>query len=455
MERLKSGNEELDAILGGGLPRNAIHVIMGVPGTGKTILCEQICFANASPGRPVLYVATFSEPLQKLVGYLQEFSFADVEKLGSEVVYEAIGESVLAAPERVAERVDELVRQHRPKVIVIDSFKALADLMPDRTAWRRTLDAMAGTLTAYDATTLWVGEYTADMMSVLPEFAVADGIVELTRTQRASRDERFVRVLKLRGSDFLAGSHAVHLGRDGIAGFQRLVTPSAPPSYRPVLERVTSGVAHLDEMIASGWLRGTSTLVAGPSGAGKTAIGLHFLKAGVEHGEPGLLASFQENPTQLARTMTNFGWSPEKIMGPGKLEQLYTSPVELQLDSVANEIVRRIGRDGVQRIVVDAVSDLEKNAPDLQRYREFLYSLTQLLAHHNVTSMLLVESAGAFPERSITGYEVSYLSDNIMLLEMSLRDDLARTIRILKSRGSAHEGRRHALRITQGGIAVE
>jgi circadian clock protein KaiC len=455
MERLTTGDRELDEILGAGFPANAIHVIMGAPGTGKTILAEQLCFANASPDRPILYLATFSEPLQKLVGFLQEFTFARPEKLGTEIVYEYVGEDLLATPERVPERVQELLTLHRPKIIVIDSFKALADLMPDRSAWRRALDAIGGMLTAYDATTFWVGEYTAAMMSDLPEFAVADGIVELTRVERGSRDERFLRVLKLRGSAFLAGNHAVHLDRNGLAAFRRFMTPGAPPDYRPVFERLKSGISGLDSMIATGWLRGTATLVAGPSGAGKTSVGLHFLRAGVDHGEPGLLASFQENPTQLARMMAQLGWEPAKLVGPGKLDHLYTSPVELQIDAVAHEIVRRIERHGVKRVVIDAVTDMEKGAGDPLRYRDFLYSLTQMFAARNVTSMLLVETAGVFPGHGITGYEVSYMSDNILLLEMVLGDDLTRTIRILKSRGSAHDGRRHPLRITQSGVSVD
>jgi circadian clock protein KaiC len=455
MERLTTGNGEVDKILVGGFPSNAIHVIMGAPGTGKTILAEQICFANASPGRPILYLSTFSEPLQKLVGFLQEFSFAKPEKLGTEIVYEYIGEDVLTAPERVPERVQELLTLHRPKIIVIDSFKALADLMPERSNWRRTLDAIAGMLTAYDTTTFWVGEYMAGMMSDLPEFAVADGIVDLTRTERGSRDERFLRVLKLRGSGFLAGHHAVHLGPDGIEAFRRFITPATPPDYRPVFERLKSGISGLDDMVATGWLRGTATLVAGPSGAGKTSLGMQFLMAGVDEGEPGLLASFQESPTQLMRMMSSLGWEPDKVLGPGKLDHFYTSPVELQIDTVANEIVRRIARDGVKRVVVDSVSDLEKASADPLRYRDLLYSLTQLFAAHNVTSMLLVETVGLSPEHRVTGYEVSYMSDNILLLEVLLGEDLTRTIRLLKSRGSEHDGRRHQLRITRSGVAVD
>ncbi len=179
MNRLKTGNDELDAILGGGFPANGIHVLMGSPGAGKTILAEQLCFANASAGRPILYVATFSEPMQKLVGFLQEFGFTVPEKLGTEIVYEYIGENVLTEPERLPERFQELLTQYRPKIVVVDSFKALADLMPDKSAWRRTLDAIGGMLSAYDTTTFWVGEYSSEMLSVLPEFAVADGIVDL------------------------------------------------------------------------------------------------------------------------------------------------------------------------------------------------------------------------------------------------------------------------------------
>ena len=454
MDRLKTGNDELDAILGGGFPANGIDVLMGSPGTGKTILVEQLCFANASPGRPILYVATFSEPMQKLVGFLQEFTFTVPERLGTEIVYEYIGENVLAEPERMPERFQELLTRYRPKIVVVDSFKALADLMPDKGAWRRTLDAIGGMLSAYDTTTFWVGEYSSEMLSALPEFAVADGIVDLVRTQRGTRDERFLRVLKLRGSESLPGDHPFRLDRGGLQAFRRFVTPDLPADYKPRLERVPSGIAHLDEMVATGWLRGTATLVAGPSGAGKTSIGLHFLKAGVEDGEPGLLASFQENPIQLARMMTSLQWKPEQMVRRGAIDHFYTSPVELQIDAVAHEIVQRIDRGGIRRVVIDAVSDLEKSAHDALRYRDFLYSLTQALAVRNVTSMLLVETAGLLSGEGLTGYEVSYMSDNILVLEMLLGDDLTRTIRIIKSRGSRHDGRRHGLRIAEDGIEV-
>lgn len=452
--RLTSGNAELDEILGGGFPRNAIHVIMGPPGSGKTVLTEQLCFANAAPERPVLYLVTFSEPLQKLVGFLQRFEFANVDLLGREVVYEYVGEDLLAAPERVAERVAELVTRHRPRIVVIDSFKALADLMPDRSAWRRTLDGIAGLLSAYETTTFLVGEYASEMLTHLPEFAVADGVLELSREERGSRDERYLRVLKLRGSSFLAGRHPLRLGRDGIQAFRRFVTPPTPPEYRPAADRLRSGIAGLDDMIATGFLRGTVTLVAGPSGAGKTSLGIRFLQAGAAEGEPGLLVGFQESPAQLVRAMGALGADAEETRCPWSFDHFYSSPVDLQVDRVAHEIVARIDRQGVRRVVIDAVSDLEQGAADHVRYRDFLYALTQHFAARDVTSMLLVETAGLFTGQGVTGYQVSYMSDNIILLGMELGDELTRTLRVIKSRGSRHDGARRRLRITDSAMEV-
>lgn len=453
MDRVSTGNPAVDRILKGGFPARSINIIMGAPGTGKTILAQQLAFAHGGD-RPVLYLTTVSEPLAKVVTYLQEFSFVDPLQIGGRVLYESLAEALAGDAEHLEETVGELIQRHRPAIIIIDSFKAMADLVPDRARWRRILFGLTGLLTAYDATSFWLGEYGAETISDLPEFASADGIVELFRRQTGSRDERYMRVIKLRGSGFLPGDHFFRIGPSGLEVFVRLVTPSTLESYTPVAERVASGVSGLDQMIEAGWLRGTSTIVAGPSGAGKTALGLHFLRAGVEQGEPGLLVNFQENPTQLSRIVAAFGWNPSELLRPGKLEQVYTSPVELHIDSIVTGVFRRIEEGHVRRVVLDSLGDMEQTAPDARRHREYVYTLTQYLATRAVTSIMTLEAPSTHESLGSTGREISQMSDNLLFLGMQLGDDLTRTIRVLKSRGSAHDGRRRSLGITTAGLQV-
>jgi len=456
LERLSTGNDQLDRVLAGGFPRHSVNIVMGLPGTGKTLLAEQLAFANATVERPALYLTTLSEPLTKVVSYLQEMSFADVGRIGSEVLYESLVEVLRDNPQALVDRVAELVQQHRPGVVVIDSFKAVMELMRDPLHWRNLVFDLAALLGAYELTAIWVGEYPGDAVASLPEFAVADGILELQRRQVGSRDERFLQVVKLRGSGFRDGRHAFRIDRGGIKVFPRLVGPSVARLYASIDERLQSGIQGLDAMIETGWLRGTSTLVAGPSGAGKTMLGLHFLRRGVNDGEPGLHVTFQETPTQLRRVMTNLGWETEEMLQEGRLDVLHSSPVELQVDSVIEEIFRRIDRNGVQRVVVDALGDIEKAAADPNRFSDYVYALTQELASRRITSMLTVEAPGSpVAGEVMTGKDVSYMSDNILLLAMDLSSELTRGVRIIKTRGSAHDGRLHPLRIGRFGMAVE
>lgn len=453
MDRISSGNPNLDRVLNGGFPANAIHIVMGTPGTGKTILAEQLAFENATSDRPALYLTTFSEPLAKFLSFLQQYAFADASRIGTDVIYEDLGATLARHPEHLSQRVGELVQRHRPRVLVIDSFKAIADVMPDLATWRHELYQLAGLLSAYSATSLWVGEYTADMTSRLPEFAVADGIVELSRVQRGCRDFRFLRVLKLRGSGFLNGYHAVRLTDAGLSVYPRLVTPAVAIDYAPIEERLSSGIEGLDEMIETGWLRGTTTLVRGPAGSGKTLLCLQFLIEGVRLGEPAMLLNFEENPVELARMMRRMGWDCADLLRPGRLDLFYTSPVELQIDTIVGELFERIKAQGIRRLAVDGLAELAITADDPLRIRDYLFALSQQLAVERITSMFTVLESPAGVTSDLP--EVSHLGDNVIRLEMNLEDDLSRTVRVLKSRGSAHDGRRHPLTISRGGIVVK
>ncbi|MFO7566579.1 MAG: ATPase domain-containing protein [Enhygromyxa sp.] len=460
IERISTGSSNLDLILSGGFPRNSINIVMGAPGSGKTILAEQLAFANAGPDCRVLYLSTLSEPLPKLVSYLQSYTFVDIGRIGSDIIYHSLSDHSLREglsedPKRLHAEIFELITKYRPRIIIIDSYKAIADLLPDPQVWRRTSFELAGMLSAYGTTSFWVGEYTWETGAGPTEFAIADGIIELQRVQRGSRDERYLRVAKLRGSSFFDGKHAFWISAGGLHVFPRFVTPPVAPDYQVIRERLQTGVDGLDAMVQEGWLRGSTTLIQGPSGAGKSMLALHFLRQGVRDGEPALLVNFQENPVQVRRTMRSLGWDPDELLGPSAIDHLYTSPVELQIDTIVEQIFRRIAERGIKRVVIDAIGDLEKSAPDRDRFDDYIYSMIQHFAAANVAAVFTVETYRGHPEHPSIAADVSYMSDNIVSLSMDLGEDLQRRIRIIKTRGSAHDGRRRILHITSQGVSIE
>jgi circadian clock protein KaiC len=453
LPRIHTGSSQVDRILGGGFPANSINMIMGEPGTGKTLFAQQLVFHNADDGRPILYLTTLSEPLTKVVKYLQRFAFFDETRLGGAVIYDEVGtELAEEGIEALVPKVKERIKTLGPKIIVIDSFKALHDISPSLAAMRRVVHDLAGLLTAYDTTAFLVGEYSENQMGTHPEFVVADGIVELLRHETGMRDERYFRVRKLRGSQYREGLHALRLTGAGVEVYRRLVSPQEPPPYAVERERVSTGVAGLDAMVGGGLWRGSTTLLGGPTGAGKTTIGLQFVLDGVRSGEPGLYLHLEENPTQLAHLVRGYGGDPDHP----DLHLLYFSPVELQIDSLIDDIFRLIRRKGVMRIVVDAIGDLVTAARDAQRLHDYLYALSQHFAVHGVTAMLMFETA----RPGITGgYTIdapfSHLSDNILLLEVNIEEERTRRkLRVIKTRGSVHDARVRDVEITGDGVEI-
>lgn len=453
-ERLTSGNREADYILGGGFPANSINIIMGHPGSGKTIFAEQLIFDQATDDRPILYFTTLSEPLAKVVRYLQGFEFFDESKLGTQVIFEDIGgELAESGAGALIPLLRKAITTLSPKVIVIDSFKAVHDLAPSIADRRRMVYEMTALLTSYGTTAFLLGEYTEEDILLYPEFAVADGIVEMSRRRLGNRDERYFRVYKLRGSRYLEGAHGFRITTAGLDIYPRLVSPQIPEGYEPASERVSIGVKGLDEMLDGGVWRGSTTLLAGPSGAGKTTIGLQFALEGARQGEPSLYMNFQENPSQLVRTIRNLGADPDVAQAQG-LDLVYASPVELQIDSIIVDMFRRIQQRQVRRLVIDALGDLASAATDAQRLHDYLYALVQHFAVSGITSILNFETTG----NSIGGHgmqnAMSYLSDNVLLLTVDGAEKTRRAIRVLKTRGSAHDTRVREVEISAAGLAV-
>lgn len=451
-ERVTSGTTRLDSVLGGGLPRNAISLVIGAPGSGKTIFAQQIVYANVDADHTAVYFSTVSEPLEKILRFGQELTFFDRRLVGSQVLYEDLG-VVLGAQglDGVLERIRGVIQEQRPSLMVIDSFKALRPYT-DESGFRQFLQTLSGLVSAFPVTSVWVGEYDMTELATGPEFAVADAIISMGTGHQAERRYRAMEVVKLRGGDHLSGRHAYRISVDGILAYPRLADPGVVAPYDLGAQRRSSGIGALDEMLADGYQPGTSVLVAGPTGAGKTLMGLHFIFGGASYEEPGVIATLQENPTQLQRICNSFGWSLDN----GNVTLMYRSPVDLYIDEWVYELLDTVEATGATRVVIDSLSDLQVAASDDKGFREYVYSLLHRCSRRGISVLMTYEVPELYGITRLTEYGASHLADNVVLLHYKGFNEgtIARTLTVLKTRASSHDRRVRQFDITPKGVVL-
>ena len=454
IERLPSGNDRLDEILHGGLLRNAINLIVGVPGSGKTILSQQFAFHNATAKAPALYLSTLSEPLDKILRFGETLKVFDHQAIqDGRVIYEDLGhvlgddglESILGAIERY-------LKELRPGIVVIDSFRAFAAVSHDTVEFRRFLYSLTRLLAASATTAVWNAPYTREQAQDAAEFAVADSILALDIKQSGARELRVLQVLKLRGSAYRSGEHAYRITAEGFAVFPRLADVQDGSLYKLSAKRSSSGIEALDKVLGEGgYWSGAATMVAGPSGIGKTLMGLHFLFRGAEGREPGILATFQENETQLTRVAKSFGWSFDK----SDVHVLSRSVVDIYIDEWVYQLLDLIEKTGARRVVIDSLPDVMVAAADPIRFREWMFSLTQRLERAGISLMMIVEVPELFQLRRISEQGLSHLADNVVLLQyVQEGPELVRALTVLKTRAMHHHPVVHRYEITEKGFVL-
>ena len=469
MERIDSGNAALDRILGGGYVRNSTNLIMGMPGTGKTVLAQSIVFHTATPERPALFLSTVSEPLDRMLRYVQAVRASSTPTRSDEaLLYEDLSETLRAQAtcRPAVDQIVALIKEHRPSFLVIDSFKALhsfstsARRVPHGSLRaRRPCSRRSPSPRSSSAST------RRTRSPMLPEFAVVDSIVELVLKKTGHRR----RALPARHQ---AARERLRRGRARVP--DRRGRPRALPAPRHpgrahqlrARDRAHRPPASRPSTRCSSTASGRA---APPSSSGRPAAARRCsaCTSSSRASSAGRRASsrrMQENPTQLQRIVAGFGWDLQEAIDSGMLTLLYMSPVGTYIDEIVGRVSETALREGSQRVLVDSLNDLAA-APDDARFRDFMYSLAQYLAVNGISAFMTHEIRDLFSTTVFSRYGISHMSDNVVLLSYVRENaEIKRSIAVVKTQGEQprpghapvhhHAGRhrhRRAVRVDAGG----
>lgn len=456
MERIKTGIESLDKILHGGVPSYSLNIVSGSPGSGKTIFVQNIVFNNVKNGLKCLYLTTISESQLKLVRYLQEFQFFSDDLIGERFIYEDLGAIIRKqGTEQVLSYITGMIKKYRPDILVVDSFKSIRDMFTDERSFKTFVFDLAASLSIWEVTVFLVGEYKEEETHTLSEFAIADGIFHLYGQEEKRFQKRYLRILKMRGTSFEQGEHLFEIMPSGIEIYPRTKPDVETLQYKVLPGRKAFGIPSLDEMLGGGLQEGTVTLISGGTGTGKTTFALKFLLEGAERGERGLFLSFEESLSQLRQSALQLGWNLDRYLDEGVVEVRFVSPIELDVDKHILDIMDTIQRSDIERLVIDSISSFESSVTDIQKYKDYLWALVQMLKVRNVTSIFTVLTEDLFSPMVVTRTQTSLLADNIIVLRYVERDSAIRkALSVLKARRTNHSRDLREYEITPRGIEV-
>ena len=457
IRRVPTGVGGLDAILDGGLLRGGLYMVRGAPGSGKTILGNQICFAQARRGGRAAYVTLLSESHARMMMHLESLSFFDPGLVDARVQYI----SGFAALENgglrgVLDLLRHELRSKRHGVLVIDGIVSLSandtsDIDLKRFFQELQLHAdLAGCTVLLLTGPGAAAGHAANTM--------VDGIFELREESFELRAFRELRVVKFRGGKHLRGGHFFKITNDGISVFPRVeALHSRPRTEDKCIDRKAStGIASLDTILDGGLPAGTTTMVTGPSGAGKTTLGMHFLAA-TPRKENALAFGFYETPQRFLFKARKLGLRLDAMVKRGNLRFVWQPSTEQNIDELGERLLDEVQMTNASRVFIDGLDGLQRATFHHERVHHVFTALANELRARNVTTVYTYEVPkfiGPDLEAPITG--VSALVENLFYLRfIELRSQLYRVLSILKVRDVAYDATLRVFRVGARGIEVD
>ena len=450
-----TGIQQLDTVLGGGVPSGDIFLVLGAAGTGKTTLCLQAAFHAAGEGLDTAFVTTFSESPAKLLGHASGFSFYDQELIEERVHLRNLYPLALEDLDQLKGALVEEVEEHDAKLLVLDGLASIRDLQGDEGEIRRFIYDLGSALSGLDAATLITSSFEGDGRH-LPELTMADGVVRLAQGMHGTRSVRTLQVQKVRGQSPVVGVHSLAIDGDGIAVFPRLESMVEPGDRGLSSERLSTGLTTLDDLMDGGPPERSLTLVAGAPATGKTLLGLSFVARGLERDEGSVVVSFRENPQQLVDKAERVGVSLGEAVDDGRVRVLHRPPVDVDVDEVSLEIRDLIGETGADRVFIDTIDDLDRSIMDESRRRGFLAALASVLREAGATTLATVQVPQvAGPELDIGDSPIAAFAENVVLLRnVEYQGRLVRILSVVKMRDSAYDSGIRQYRVTAEGISA-
>ncbi|HEV2612664.1 MAG TPA: ATPase domain-containing protein [Noviherbaspirillum sp.] len=457
--KLPTGVPGLDTLLGGGLTEFSFNVIAGAPGSCKTTLAHQIMFSLVGQHRKALFFTVIGEPPLKMLRYQQQYSFFDIDKVGSMIRYVNLSDDLKNDGfSGVLSRILNEVADFQPSLIFVDSFKSVVHTAKSGNEGIADIQQFVQTLgiqlATWEATTFLIGEYPNAESEASPIFTVADGLISLSQSLHENYVVRKIRIVKMRGQAHLDGLHTFRINDDGLRVYPRVLQPSrSEQSTRMDVKapRVTMGNTELDAMLCGGLPRGYSLLVAGPSGSGKTVLATTFLAEGAKNGEHGLIASLERS---IAQAMT----SPlAELVRSGQITVMENRSLGLSVEEVVDNLLHAIDMHQTKRLVIDSLSTLELViAPEFRHnFLEAMYRMVANLTARGVTVLITTEPAAQYGETKFVSSDKAFLTDAVIALRFFESDgDLKRMIMVPKVRGCVHSTEIRQFTITDDGLVI-
>ena len=452
--RIETGVRNLDELFVGGMPRGAAIAICGAPGAGKTVLTQQMCFHNASAASRVLYFSTLSEPTAKTLRHMRQFSFFDREKIDGDLQFVDLGVLLgTTGLEETARLIMEKVKKTRPAVVAIDSFKTFDDLATSREEVRKFGYQLAVNLMAWGATTFILGEYSEHDIHESPLFSIVDGLIVVSQRAESGEQQRFIQVVKMRGVDHSRDEHPFVITRNGVEVFAPRVTIQRE-DRGPGKDRCKTGVSKLDELLGEGIPRGSSLLITGVAGTGKTVLLLEFLYRGAQAGEKGIIFSFEETEERLRATARGLGWDLEHEIERGMIEIVFIPQPNILVEGHLLMMRERVEAARGVRVAVDSVSVFLHKVKDPQIAREKLFQLASIIQNTQSVGFFATDIPYGSNQLSRFGVEETVVDGVILLSSTEEGMERQRYLEVYKIRNTAHLKGRHTMSIGAGGITI-